>query len=100
MTKTISLGLALTLITGTAGATESAYRKIVSLSVFTDGGTMVVLDGSIPTVKCTEKKAFRVVNEAMTRQVLASFLAKREIKVNTSETCTKTLDDVVSVTTR
>jgi hypothetical protein len=95
----LSLSLSPLLSLGTAQAATSLWVRITSVATFSDGTSQIFVGADLPT-SCTDKRSFRVANEAMARQVIGSMLAKREIRVNTSNSCTGSLDNVTWFQTR
>ena len=105
MTKKLLLAFALTLslslspLLGTAHATTSLWVKITSVATFDNGVAQIFVSADLPT-SCSDKRSFRVVNEAMHRQVMGSMLGKRDIRVNTSNICSGVMDTVTWIQTR
>jgi hypothetical protein len=95
----LALSLSLSPFVGTAQATTSLWVKITSVATFSDGTAQIFVSADLPT-SCSDKRSFRVANEGMNKQVVGSLLAKREVRVNTSNSCTGTLDNVTWIQTR
>ena len=95
----LALSLSLSPLLGTAHATTSLWVKITSVATFNDGTAQIFVSADLPT-SCTDKRSFRVANEGMNKQVIASLLSKRDIRVNTSNSCTSVMDNVTWIQTR